>query len=75
MIITLKLLILNIGTSIGTSVLELVETFQSINKCKIPYEFVNRRPGDFPYVVADNKLAISTLNWLPNGWQLALFTE
>ena len=32
-----KLLILNIGTGIGTSVLDLVNTFKSVNKCDIPY--------------------------------------
>ena len=34
-----NLLNLNIGTGIGTSVLELIETFEEANKCKIPYEF------------------------------------
>ena len=60
-----KLLILNIGTGIGTSVLNLVNTFKSINKCDIPYSFTERRKGDFPFVVADNKMAEKILNWKP----------
>ena len=50
---------LNIGT--GTSVLELVKTFEKVNKVKIPYKYKRRRMGDAPYVVADNTLSISRI--------------
>jgi len=69
---------LNIGTGKGTSVLELINTFEDINKVKIPYVFGQRREGDFGTVVADNSLAKNLLNWLPkknledmcrDGWQ------
>jgi len=72
-----KILNLNIGTGIGTSVLEMVSTFSKVNKIDVPYSFAERRPGDVPSIVADNKLAIKTLNWFPkrdlsemcrNGW-------
>ena len=53
---------LNIGTGLGTSVLELVKTFERVNKVKIPYLFVERRMGDAPYVVADNTLSTSKFN-------------
>ena len=56
---------LNIGTGIGTSVLELVETFKEVNKCDIPYQFVDRRQGDVAKIIADNQKAISVLNWKP----------
>ena len=56
---------LNIGTGVGTSVLELVETFQEVNKIKIPYQFCERRPGDVPILIADNKKASSLLQWEP----------
>ncbi len=56
---------LNIGTGKGTSVLELVKTFISVNQCEIPFVFSSRRQGDVPVVVADNKLAIKTLKWAP----------
>ena len=55
----------NIGTGKGASVLELIETFEKVNKCKIPYVFVKRREGDVPFVVAKNDLAISLLGWTP----------
>ena len=38
--------IINLGTGRGTSVLELVTSFEEVNKIKIPYEITNRRPGD-----------------------------
>ena len=60
-----KLMILNIGTGLGTSVLDLVKTFESVNKCKIPFMFSKKREGDVPYVVADNRLACEILKWYP----------
>ena len=55
----------NIGTGRGTSVLELVNTFERINNCKIPRRYIDRRKGDLASVVADNKLALSSLDWQP----------
>ncbi len=72
-----QVLTINLGTGKGTSVLELIKTFENINKIKIPYSFVERRAGDNAFVVADNSLAKSILNWVPirnieeiciNGW-------
>ena len=60
-----QLINLNIGTGIGTSVLDLVEKFIAINNCSIPYEYFDKREGDVATVIADNKLALSTLNWRP----------
>ncbi len=56
---------LNIGTGKGTSVLELINIFEESNKCNINYEFTDRRVGDTAIVVADNKLALSILDWKP----------
>ena len=60
-----KIINLNLGTGEGTSVLELINTFERVNNIKIPYIFTQRRVGDSPYVVADNKLAIKELKWTP----------
>ncbi len=69
---------INIGTGIGTSVIELIKVFEEVNKVKIPYKFVDRRKGDNSFVVADNSLARSLLDWEPkftisdmcrDGWQ------
>ena len=56
---------LNIGTGYGKSILEVVETFKKVNNCQLNYIFDSRREGDAPYVVADNFLALSKLNWKP----------
>ena len=40
------LLIYNLGTGKGTSVLELVHAFEEANNIKIKYQIVDRRPGD-----------------------------
>ena len=57
---------INLGTGKGTSVLELINTFQDVNKVKIPFVFGKRRLGDYGKVVANNSLAIEFLNWRPN---------
>ena len=59
------ILTLNIGTGIGTSVLDLINTFEKVNKIKIKKIFLKRRPGDFGKVIANNKLAIKKLDWTP----------
>ena len=62
----------------ATRVIELINTFEDINKVKIPYVFGPRRKGDFGSVIADNSLSKNLLNWVPkknledmckDGWQ------
>ena len=60
-----QLINLNIGTGKGTSVLELITTFEKVNNLNLPYDFVKRREGDLPYLVANNKKCINLLNWEP----------
>ena len=56
---------MNIGTGLGTSVLELVKLFEDSTNIRIPYLFEERRAGDKAYSVADNSLAKKILNWQP----------
>ena len=56
---------LNIGTGKGTSVLELIKKFESVNNVKVPFSFVQRRKGDRGIVYADNSYAKKLLNWEP----------
>ena len=60
-----KILNFNLGTGIGTSVLELINTFQRVNKINVPYQFTERRKGDAAVVVADNSLVKNILKWKP----------
>ena len=55
----------NLGTGKGTSVLELIRSFEESNKVKISYEFAPRRKGDCPVLIGDNYLAIQKLKWQP----------
>ncbi|MCR8538785.1 MAG: UDP-glucose 4-epimerase GalE [Prochlorococcus marinus CUG1439] len=57
-----EILYLNVGTGIGTSVLDLVKTFEKVNNVKIPFVFEKRRIGDGSFLVADNSLLISKMN-------------
>lgn len=47
------LVIYNLGTSLGTSVLELVNAFMKANSMNIPYVFTARRDGDIPSCYAN----------------------
>ena len=53
----------NIGTGSGFSVLEIVETYEKINKLKIPYKIFPRRDGDIASSYADSTKANTILNW------------
>jgi UDP-glucose 4-epimerase len=57
------LLIANLGTSRGHSVLDVVNTFSRVNGIPIPRQFVARRPGDVPAYWADATYAERTLGW------------
>lgn len=53
----------NLGTGIGYSVLDVVNAFKKANGVEIPYELVNRRPGDIGTSFADVSKAKNTLGW------------
>lgn len=54
----------NIGTGTGSSVLELKNTFEQVNKITIPFEFAPRRAGDVAISFADNSRAVKELGWI-----------
>lgn len=55
--------VLNLGTGVGTSVLELVAAFAEACGRPIPYDVVDRRPGDVAELVADTSLVNRTWGW------------
>ncbi len=55
--------IYNLGTGRGTSVLELVNAFIKANGVEVPYEIVERRPGDIATCFADPCKAQKELGW------------
>lgn len=54
----------NLGRGTGYSVLELVAAFEKVSGVKIPYQIVDRRPGDVAVCYADPKKAMEELNWV-----------
>ncbi|MFD1020182.1 UDP-glucose 4-epimerase GalE [Thalassobacillus hwangdonensis] len=54
----------NLGTGKGTSVLELVNAFEEANGLRVPYEIVDRRPGDIALCFADVSKAERELGWI-----------
>lgn len=55
--------IFNLGTGRGSSVLEIVTTFEKVNNIKLPYEYAPRRAGDIAEYYADPTKAERELGW------------
>ncbi len=55
--------IYNLGTGKGYSVLEIIKTFEKVNKVKVNYQIVERRAGDIDACYADTTLADKELSW------------
>ena len=55
--------IVNLGTGRGYSVLEVVHAFMRVSGRPVPYEVVERRPGDVAVSFADATLARSMFGW------------
>jgi UDP-glucose-4-epimerase len=54
----------NLGTGTGYSVLEVINSFEVACGKEIPYEIVERRPGDIDSCYADATLAKMELGWV-----------
>lgn len=57
------LLVANLGSGKGNSVLEVVKAFENAANKKIPYVFKDRRAGDVPEFYADPSFANAQLGW------------
>lgn len=53
----------NLGTGTGSSVLEVIHAYMRANDQEIPYEIVERRPGDVTAAYADPQKARTELGW------------
>lgn len=58
-----KPLIINIGTGIGYSVLDMIKAFEKVSNKNIPYEIVSRRAGDIATCFANPTKAKEILGW------------
>ena len=55
--------VFNIGTGTGSSVFEVITTFDQVTGKKLKYKVVDRRPGDVIAVYADTSKADKVLGW------------
>ncbi len=53
----------NIGTGTGSTVLEVINSFEKVSGQKLPYKLVDRREGDVISAFADTEKANSVLGW------------
>ncbi|MBY5930378.1 UDP-glucose 4-epimerase GalE [Halomonas sp. DP8Y7-3] len=54
----------NLGTGMGTSVLDMVSSFIRVNNVPVPYKLGERREGDLPAFWADASKARDELDWV-----------
>lgn len=55
--------IINLGTGVGYSVLDIVHAFEKVNGIKVPYVIAPRRPGDIAECYSDPRKAEQLLGW------------
>ena len=55
--------IFNLGTGKGSSVLEVIQSFEKVSGSKLPYRIADRREGDVIQAFADTEKANSVLGW------------
>lgn len=55
--------VINLGTGMGYSVLDLVHTFERVNQVPVPYVIAPRRPGDVDENYGDPTKAEKLLGW------------
>jgi UDP-glucose 4-epimerase len=55
--------VFNLGTGKGSSVLEVIESFEKVSGSKLPYRIAGRREGDVIQAYADTEKANSVLGW------------
>jgi len=53
----------NVGTGTGSSVLDVINAFETANNLKLKYKIVDRREGDITAAYADTTIANKELNW------------
>lgn len=53
----------NVGTGTGSSVLEVIQTFEKVSGQKLPYKIVGRREGDITEAYANTDKANTVLGW------------
>ena len=58
-----QVLIVNLGTGNGYSVLDMIKAFEKVSGKNIPYQVVDRRAGDIAICYADPAYAAKKLGW------------
>lgn len=55
--------VFNLGTGRGSSVLEVIHSFERTSGLKLNYEIAPKRDGDIAIIYADSSLAMKTIDW------------
>lgn len=58
-----QVVVANLGTGNGYSVLDMIKAFEKFSGKTVPYKIVDRRPGDIAICYADSSYAEKKLDW------------
>lgn len=58
-------LTVNLGTGVGSSILEVIDSVRRVTGRELPFRLTSRRPGDPAQAVASNVMARDVLGWIP----------
>ena len=58
--------VFNVGTGKGSTVLEVIKSFEKVSKTQLPYQIVGRREGDITAAYANTQKANNELGWKAN---------
>lgn len=62
---SLKFDVFNLGSDSGVTVLELINTFEKVNRVKVKYKIGKKRIGDVVKIYSDSNKAKVILGWVP----------
>lgn len=65
----------NVGTGIGHSVREVIDTVARVSRREVPVEIAERRPGDIPTLIAGADKVRQELGWEPDHLDLSSIVE
>lgn len=66
---------INLGTGVGSTVLEILRAVEAISKTKIEVRFEKKREGEPSHLIADNKKAKELIDWTPQRSSLSQLVE
>lgn len=67
--------IFNLGSNTGSSILEVIQSYENVFGKKLEYEFVGKRKGDVATLIADSRNINKEIGWSPKYGIMEIFQD